>query len=89
VPGNGIPNGIIAHVTHVQAAAGIGEHGQAIVFFTALIFPGAKGLALLPFLLHGLFDVFGVVLWLHDTVSNYTARQAGLQSAALRLGSVP
>ena len=43
-----VPDGVIAHVAHVQATARVGEHGQAIVFFPGLVLQRPKRALLVP-----------------------------------------
>jgi hypothetical protein len=50
---------------HVQFAAGVGEHGQAVIFFARGVFDGAETLLLLPVLLGPLFDGLGLVKLFH------------------------
>ena len=46
--GDGISDRIVAHVPHVQMAAGIGEHGQAVEFLFVRVFRGFEGAVGVP-----------------------------------------
>ena len=48
---NNIGYCVIAHMTHVQLAAGVGEHGEAIKFLFSGVFGDFKGLVINPILL--------------------------------------
>ena len=61
-----IAYGVIAHMAHVQAPRGVGEHGQAIVFWFVTGLAGGKGLIACPFVLGGAFDFLEGVLLLHN-----------------------
>ena len=37
VAGDGVDDGVVAHMAHVQLAGGIGEHGQGVILGTALV----------------------------------------------------
>ncbi len=63
--GDDITNGVVAHVPHVQAAAGIGEHGEAVIFLFRSILSHFKCLILLPVILSCLFHCCGRILRVH------------------------
>jgi hypothetical protein len=52
-------------MTHMQFAAGVGKHRQAVIFFAAGIFNGGEAVLLLPELLSAGFDVAWGVLVVH------------------------
>ena len=60
-----VADGVVAHVAHVQAAARVGEHRQAIELFLARLFAGLERLRLLPVLLGLLFYLFGTIVIFH------------------------
>src|ERR1700737_773705 len=65
---NDVPNGVVAHVAHVQRAGGVWEHFQNVVFGLGGIYFGFKdtsvGPALLPLGFDGLRIVAGgLILW--------------------------
>ena len=62
-PGYHIAQGIGAHMAKVELAAGVGEHGQAIVLGLVWALLHLKGAFLLPALLHRLLQLVGVVGW--------------------------
>ncbi len=57
-----VTDGVVAHVTHVQLAAGVGEHRQAVELLAVGIFHRLETLIFLPVLLGSLFDLIGSVL---------------------------
>ena len=65
-------------MAHMQLAAGVGEHGQAVVFFAAVIFHGSEATVFLPVLLYASFNVAGGVMLVH-----WRCRSLGLASAGL------
>ena len=62
---NYIPDGVIAHMPHMQTAAGVGEHGQAIVFFPGIVLQRTKGPLLGPLLLDFCLYLLRIVLLVH------------------------
>ena len=56
---------------HVQLAAGVGEHGEAVVFGFGSVFGDVENTGVVPFFLRRRFDGGGLILFLHD-VSLYT-----------------
>ena len=52
-------------MAHMELAAGIGKHGQAVVFFATGIFYGGEAALLMPKFLGSGFDVAGGVLMIH------------------------
>ena len=65
VAGDDVANGVVAHVPHVQAAGGIGEHRQAVEFFTRRVGFHCKGAVLRPAFLDGGFEGLRLVMRLH------------------------
>ena len=65
VAGDHITDGVVTHVTHVQAAGRIREHGEAIKLLFAGIFGNLKRFFGIPMLLNLAFKVFRAVLLLH------------------------
>src|SRR5690606_20564399 len=65
VAGNYVTDGVIAHVPHVQLAAGVGEHRQAIEGVLAGLFAHFKGFLRIPVGLRGGFDFTGQILFVH------------------------
>jgi len=60
-----VADGVVAHVAHVQLAAGVREHRQAVVGFLAWLFTDFKGLLLIPERLGGGFDLTWLILFVH------------------------
>ncbi|MNV97749.1 hypothetical protein D3C71_1929100 [compost metagenome] len=46
-----VTHGVVAHVAHVDAARGIGEHLEHIVLFARIVVLGLEDFVLVPFLL--------------------------------------
>jgi len=65
VAGYHVADGVVAHVAHVQFAAGVGEHGKAIVFFPFGILGDFEDPALFPVSLGLGLDFGRVVTLLH------------------------
>ncbi len=65
IAGNGIGDRVIAHMAHMQFAAGVGEHGQAIEFLALEAVPGGKAALFLPEGLRIALDILGVVVVFH------------------------
>ena len=65
IAGNNIANGVVAHVTHVQPAARIRKHRQAVELFFVAVDNGFEYLVFFPALLHGRFNIAGAVGLLH------------------------
>ncbi len=66
VAGNHITDGVVAHVTHMQTSAGVGEHRQAIEGVFACLLGHFKGFLLSPVALSGGFNVARLILFVHD-----------------------
>ena len=66
VAGNHVADGVVANVAHVQLAAGVGEHGQAVVLGLARLFLHFEGFVGFPEVAGGLFYVTWVVLLVHS-----------------------
>ncbi len=62
---NHVADGVVAHVPHVQLAAGVGEHRQAIEGVLAWLFAHFKGFLRVPVGLRGGFDLAGLILFVH------------------------
>ena len=60
-----VTNGVIAHMPHVQAPAGVGKHRQAVELLLGRVLVDLKTLVRLPVVLHILLDLLGVILFLH------------------------
>ena len=60
-----IADGVVANVPHVQLAAGVGEHGEAVEFGFAGVFGYVKRALRCPFLLGGGLDERGLIVFLH------------------------
>src|SRR2546429_213193 len=56
-----VPDGIVTHMAHVDAARGVGEHLQAVELGTRGVFGHTEGLLLSPFPLPFYFDLLGIV----------------------------
>ncbi len=65
VAGDHVADGVVAHVAHVQLAAGVGEHRQAIEGVLAGLFAHFKGFLRIPVGLRGGFDLAGLILFVH------------------------
>ncbi len=68
VAGDDIGDGVVAHMAHVQLAAGVGEHREAVEFLPSCILLHGKALLLLPVLLGGLFKNLRLVMRVHVLV---------------------
>ncbi|MNQ61793.1 hypothetical protein D3C85_761140 [compost metagenome] len=67
VAGDHVTDGVVAHVAHVQLAARVGEHRQAIEGVLAGLFTYFKGLVRVPVGLRGGFDFAGLILFVHGS----------------------
>ena len=65
VAGDDIANGVVAHVTHVQLAAGVGKHGQAVEFFPPVVSLDGETVAVQPVFLDRLLNVLRGVSGVH------------------------
>jgi hypothetical protein len=61
VAGDDVGDRVVAHVAHVQLAAGVGEHGQAVELLAAEIIAGGEAAVLFPVLLRLALQGLGVV----------------------------
>ena len=61
VAGDHVADGVVAHVAHVQPPAGIGEHGQAVVFRAARLLAHGEGALLVPITLCFRFNNLRIV----------------------------
>ena len=61
VAGDDIADGVVAHMPHVDAARGVGEHLEDVVFFPAGLCVDLEGLVPLPALLPFAFDGLEIV----------------------------
>ena len=64
-----IADGVIAHVPHVQLAAGVREHGKAVVLGSIRVLDGEISTGFLPVFLRGRFNVGGQIFFLHGVLS--------------------
>ena len=60
-----VVDGVVAHVAHVQLAAGVRQHGAGVEFFAAAVFAYAVNIGLAPGGLYGAFKLRGLVNFLH------------------------
>ncbi len=65
VAGDHVTNGVVAHMTHVQLAARVRKHRQAIESVLAWLFTDFKRLLLIPERLGGGFDFTGLIEFVH------------------------
>ncbi|MND77976.1 hypothetical protein D3C80_696800 [compost metagenome] len=65
VAGDHVADGVVAHVAHVQLAARVGEHRQAIEGVLAGLLTHFKGFVRVPVGLRGGFDFAGLILFVH------------------------
>ncbi|MNQ76698.1 hypothetical protein D3C85_915450 [compost metagenome] len=65
VAGDHVTDGVVAHVAHVQLAARVGEHRQAIEGVLAGLLTHFKGFVRVPVGLRGGFDFAGLILFVH------------------------
>ena len=65
VPRHDVPNCVIAHMSHMDVAGGIGKHFQQVILFLGRIFFHPKQLFVLPDALPLGFYKFRVVFFLH------------------------
>ena len=61
-----VADGVVAHMPHVQLAAGIGKHGEAVEFGFGSVFGHIERAFGRPFLLRGGLNGGGLVEFLHD-----------------------
>jgi len=66
ITGDHITDGVVAYMPHVQFAAGIGEHGQAVEFLPLRVFSSFEALVFIPVLLGADFNCCGIVLGFHN-----------------------
>ena len=62
IAADGITDGVVANVAHMQVATGIGEHGQAVELFPVRVLHDAKTVILLPVVLGSRFYFLRFVL---------------------------
>ena len=76
VAGDHVRNGVVAHMPHVQFAAGVGEHGQAVEFLPAVVLFHGKAVVGQPVLLGSGFQFLWLVVLIHHgfQVSSLTVR---------------
>ena len=79
-----VGNGVVAHMAHMQLAAGVGKHGEAVELLPRVILLYGKAVVGQPVLLRGLFESLWVVLLIHCGV-----RVASLVSAGKSVGAGP
>src|SRR5690606_4274072 len=60
-----VTDGVVAHMPHVQAPAGVGEHAQAVELFPLRVLSYLEGLLIFPVLLGFRFDTLGTILCFH------------------------
>ena len=63
--GKDVADGVVAHMPHMQLAAGVGKHGKTIKFGFGRVFFGMKDATLRPRLLRGRFGERRLVVLLH------------------------
>ena len=68
---------VVAYVTHVQAPAGIREHGQAIKLFALALVVADKTIVVLPISLGVLLHLLRIVSWLHGSGSFVVIKNGG------------
>ncbi|MCY1184915.1 hypothetical protein D9M73_256480 [compost metagenome] len=73
-----VADGVVAHVAHVQLAARVGEHRQAVELVLAGDFLDAEGVVFVPELLGLGFDFERLVLLVHGAA--WTCAEKGMQS---------
>ena len=80
-----VVDGVVAHMAHVQLAAGVRQHGASVVFFAAGVFADAVGVKGVPVALRAALYVEGAVFVLHEK-SGYrkTTLKRGPGSASLK-----
>ncbi len=66
VAGDDVGDGVVAHMPHVQFAAGIGKHGQAVEFLPAVVPVYGEAVVFQPVSLGGLLEFLWVVVLVHD-----------------------
>ncbi len=67
VPGQGVADGVVAHVAHVQKAGWIRQHLERVKLGSRIVLTRFKGTRLNPTLLPFRFDVFGKIFLVHDS----------------------
>ena len=71
IAGNDIPDGIIPHMAHVNFAGGIRKHFQEVVLGKFRVLRHPEALVILPDLLPPLFNLFGLVFFVHGSTCAY------------------
>ena len=66
VAGEHVVDGVVAHMAHVQLAAGVRQHGAGVVFLAACVFGHAVGIKGVPVGLRAALYVNVVVFVLHE-----------------------
>ena len=62
-----VVDGVVAHMAHVQLAAGVGQHGAGVELLLAAVFGDAVGVDGVPVGVRGALDVLVGVFVLHET----------------------
>jgi hypothetical protein len=70
-----IADGVVAHVTHVQASAGIGEHGQAIELLPVRVLGDSEHTGLFPMALNPGLDLLWKIPFVHGFVRVWSNRR--------------
>ncbi len=67
VAGDHVPDGVVAHMPHVEAPGGVGEHGQAIEFLPGRVFHRLEGSVFFPIAPGRGLDPARVIVVLHGS----------------------
>ena len=62
-----VVDGVVAHMAHVQLAAGVGQHGTGVELLLACVFAHAVGVGGVPVGVRGALDILVGVFFLHET----------------------
>ncbi|MDT4854471.1 hypothetical protein FQZ97_887750 [compost metagenome] len=62
-----VVDGVVAHMAHVQLAAGVGQHGAGVELLLAGLLGHAVGVVGVPVGVRGALDVFVLIGRLHET----------------------
>ena len=67
--GHNVADSVVTHVAHVQLAAGVGEHGEAVELLAVRVLYGFEALMFVPVLLGVAFDITRAVVCVHRFIN--------------------
>ncbi len=78
---NHVANRVVAHMPHVQLAAGVGKHRETVEFLPLRVLGGLERGVFFPECLGGILDLFWLVLRVHGWLVVETERQSAEHTA--------